>query len=338
MTDPVERFSADVAATLGRSIVPDDKLAIAVSGGPDSMALLALAAAAWPGQVIAATVDHGLRTDAAGEAAMVATFCALGASPPPSGNRQKRAAHTTLRLNTPLGAANLQANARTARYALLTEWAHEHRATILATAHHADDQAETFLMRAARGSGLAGLAAIRPKRQLDHGIALIRPLLGWRRAELRTLVEAWLLPFVDDPSNMSDRYDRTRFRALLGRTPWLDPAQLARSAAYLLDADGDLRAIEAWLMQERSVPTKPGEHAINVGGLPRDLRRRLARSAVTLVRDAGTLTNPPWSTASNIEPLLDALGAGKAATQAGVMVSATGDIWHFRKAPPRRDT
>ncbi|WP_260597677.1 tRNA lysidine(34) synthetase TilS [Sphingomonas endolithica] len=311
------------------------------------MALLTLAAAAWPGQVIAATVDHGLRPEAADEAAMVAAFCsALPRSPAAAEVPSERVAdeaeagvpHATLKPATPLGTANLQAVAREARYTLLTKWARRHGATILATAHHADDQAETFLMRAARGSGLSGLAAIRPRRPLDHGITLLRPLLGWRGIELRQLATEWRLPFVDDPSNSSDRHDRTRFRALLDQTPWLDPAQLARSAGYLLEADGDLRAIEAWLLQERSVAAKTGELAIDVSGLPRDLCRRLAKSGIAMVRDAGLCIDSPGHPAGNIEPLLDALAVGKSATQAGVMVSATGNIWLFRPAPPRRPT
>jgi tRNA(Ile)-lysidine synthase len=340
--EAVGRFRADLTAALGRPVAPQDRIAIAVSGGPDSMALLGLTTAAWPGQVIAATVDHGLRPEAAAEAAMVAEFCTtLHSFSAEAGVQSRHAAgvpHATLNPATPLGTANLQATAREARYALLTKWAQQQGATLLATAHHADDQAETFLMRAARGSGLSGLASIRPRRQLEHGITLVRPLLGAPPAEQRSLVEAWRLPFVDDPSNASDHYDRTRFRALLDQTSWLDPAQFARSAGYLLEADGDLRAIEAWLLRERSVPADPGEYAIDVGNLPRDLRRRLAKGAIASVREAGSLTDPFWDPARNIEPLLDALCLGKSATQAGVMASAKGDVWLFRPAPPRRAT
>ena len=246
--------------------------------------------------------------------------------------------HTTLTVTTSLGTTNLQAAARTARYALLTAWAHDNHATILATAHHADDQAETFLMRAARGSGLAGLAAIRPKRPLDHGILLLRPLLNWRRADLRALAQAWRLPFVDDPSNASDRHDRTRFRKLLGDTPWLDPALLARSAGYLFEAEADLREIESWLLDTRSIAAATGVIAFDVTGLPRDLRRRLARAGIAKVRAAATIGESVFTPATNIEPLLDALAAGKSATQAGVMVSPKGESWHFRPEPPRRGT
>ncbi|MFC3579796.1 tRNA lysidine(34) synthetase TilS [Sphingomonas hylomeconis] len=317
----------DAATALGRAVRPDDIIAIAVSGGPDSIALLALAARAWPGQVIAATVDHGLRAAAAAEAAMVAGFCAtLGAGVP----------HATLRPATPLATANLQAAARAARYALLTDWAAQAGAAILLTAHHADDQAETFLMRAARGSGLAGLAGIRPRRPLSDTLTLLRPLLGWRCAELRALAEDWALPFVDDPSNASARYDRTQFRALLRQAPWLDAAAIARSAGYLAETDRELRAFEAWLLDTRRRPSAPGDCTIDMAGLPRELCRRLARGAIARVREDRAIIAPAWSDAANIEPLLDALAAGGRATQAGVMASARGETWHFTAAPPRR--
>jgi tRNA(Ile)-lysidine synthase len=362
--EPIERFRRDWVGALGRAVTAADLIAIAVSGGPDSMALLALAARAWPGQVIAATVDHGLRADAAAEAAMVAAFCANFTLPPFSpatagvrlGDSENEAQHPpipafapgprpapgkgvehlTLTPATPLATTNLQAAARAARYALLTAWATDQHATILATAHHADDQAETFLMRAARGSGLAGLAGIRPRRMLGDTLTLLRPLLDWRATELRALAEAWRLPFVDDPSNASARYDRTRFRALLRDTPWLDTAHLARSAGYLAEADADLRTLEAWLLDTRLQPAAPGDAKIDVAGLPREVRRRLARTVIGRVRRAQKISAPAWSDAANIESLLDALDAGKGATQGGVMASAEGEIWHFRAAPPRR--
>ncbi|QQV79074.1 tRNA lysidine(34) synthetase TilS [Sphingomonas aliaeris] len=294
------------------------------------MALLALASAALPGRVIAATVDHGLRPDAATEAAMVAHYCGdpgIGAPPIP---------HAVLSPAEPIGTANLQASARTARYGLLIDWARGKGATILATGHHADDQAETFLMRAARGAGLAGLAAIRRSRRVADDLILLRPLLTWRRRELRTLAEAWGLPFVDDPSNASDRYDRTRFRGLLLQNEWLDVAQIARAASHLADADRDLHQLDRWLIETYGVAAAPGERRITAKGLPREVRRRLVRALVTSLRAELSIENPPWSQASNVESLLDALEVGKSATQAGIMGSETGGIWHFRAAPPRR--
>lgn len=342
----IARFRSDVETVLSHAPAPDGRIALAVSGGPDSMAMLALAAAAFPGQVVAATVDHGLRAESADEAAMVARYCAGPGIP-----------HETLRIAVPPDAGdNLQAWARQERYALLRRWAVEAGAASLATAHHADDQAETFLMRAARGSGLSGLAAVRARQDIDvtlsctfeespegAGLALsqaplllIRPLLGWRHRELVGVAQAAALPFVDDPSNADTRFDRTRFRRLLAEAPWIDPVQIGRSAAYLAEVDADLLAVSQWLWKERALASGDFEAKIDVAGLPRAIRRYLARMAIEYVLMMNGMPGGGWSRATNIESLLDALDSGKSATQAEVMASAKGDIWHFREAPPRR--
>ncbi|OYY76666.1 MAG: tRNA lysidine(34) synthetase TilS [Sphingomonas sp. 28-62-20] len=341
----VARFRVDLVAALGRAVGPVEPIALAVSGGPDSMAMLVLAAAAYPGQVIAATVDHRLRRESADEAAMVAAFCATIGVP-----------HMTLQVTDPCDPRdNLHDWARGQRYALLKRWSVGQGARLLATAHHADDQAETFLMRAARGSGVAGLAGIRAHQRQevsypvgDSGcvfdvfpIDLIRPLLGWRVAELRAIALASATPFVDDPSNADDRFDRTAFRTLLRATPLFDPRQIARSATHAAEADAALRAMERWLWDTRKVaPTgvdAPDDQSwIDMAGLPRELKRRLSRSAIAGVRDVNGITRPDFGDATNIESLLDALESGKSATQAGILVSPKGTIWRFSEAPPRR--
>ncbi|WP_341204457.1 tRNA lysidine(34) synthetase TilS [uncultured Sphingomonas sp.] len=333
----VERFGGDLAHVLGGAVPPDAPIALAVSGGPDSMAMLALAAAAFPGQVHAATVDHRLRAAAAAEARMVAAWCANAGVP-----------HTTLVVAEPIGSGSVQARARAVRYELLLRWAAEIGASCLATAHHADDQAETFLMRAARGSGVAGLAGIRARQRREvvapgrcGGVDLVRPLLGWRVAELRALVVAAAMPFVDDPSNADPHYDRTRFRALLRDTPWLDPAQLARSAGYVAEADATLREIEAWLWTTRKVTPEGVDDPdlqswIDLTDLPREVQRRMCRTAIHSVRAVNGIVRPSFDDSTNIEPLLDALAAGKTATQAGIMVSVRGKVWRFAPQPPRR--
>ena len=143
------------------------------------------------------------------------------------------------------------------------------------------------------------------------------------------------LPFVDDPSNDDDRFDRTRFRRLLAGAPWIDPVQIGRSATWLADVDADLVAISQWLWQERALPSDDVEAKLDVSGLPRAVRRYLARMAIEHVLER-TGKRGNWSRATNIESLLDALESGKAATRADVMASAKGDLWHFREAPPRR--
>src|SRR4051812_29251127 len=143
----VDRFSREVDQLIG----PGERIGVAVSGGPDSLALLLLAARARPGLVEAATVDHALRPESAGEAAFVAELCGRLAVP-----------HEILTVEwEEKPETAIQERARIARYRLLGRWAKERGLTALATAHHLDDQAETFLMRLARGAGVKGLAGMR---------------------------------------------------------------------------------------------------------------------------------------------------------------------------------
>ncbi|MGK6318477.1 tRNA lysidine(34) synthetase TilS [Sphingomonas sp. DT-204] len=318
-----ERFAVDVAAVLGCELDEGERLALAVSGGPDSMAMLALAHAAFPGRIVAATVDHRLRTASAEEAAMVAACCARLGVP-----------HATLVPAEPIAGASIQARAREARYALLGGWAEAQGAAALLTAHHRDDQTETLLMRAARGSGVAGLAAVRVRRDLG-AVPLIRPLLDWSRAELRAIAESSGLPFVDDPSNRDDAFDRTRIRRLLEENRWLDAAGLARSAAHLAEAE---QALAAWFEQLWAERARSDGTALTFdpADLPRELRRRAVRRGIAEVRRAAGIAAPAWSDAANVEPLLDALDGGRGATQAGVTVRPSRGRWRFAAAPPRR--
>jgi tRNA(Ile)-lysidine synthase len=323
VSDAATRFHRDLTAAAGRALATGEPLALAVSGGPDSMAMLALAAVALPGQVIAATFDHGLRDGSAAEAAMVDGWCGDHGIP-----------HTTLHPSAPLPTVNIQAAARAARYAALAAWAGAGGAHLLATAHHADDQAETFLMRANRGSGPAGLAGIRRRRRLAPGVELVRPLLDWRRDDLAAV--AATMPSVDDPSNRNPRFARARWRGWLAGQSLLDPTQLARSAAHVAAVQDDLDTLRDWAWAERR---QPGEAvAIDVTGLPRTLCRLLARTAIQRIRADHGIAAPAFTDSTRIEALLDALAAGRRATQGGVIGVPRGAIWHFRPAPPRRTT
>ena len=341
--DPAtDRFRRDLASTLGRPPESHERIALAVSGGPDSMVMLALAAAAFPGRVVAATVDHGFRAEAAEEAAMVATWCATLDVP-----------HRTLSPPAPITGSSIQMRAREARYLQLARWAVDARAYILLTAHHADDQAETFLMRAARGSGVAGLAGIRARQELplawptDPGLStgapaggeasyiLLRPLLAWRRHELRSIAIERAIPFVDEPSNADERHDRTRFRRFLSSQTLLPPEALADSARHAGEAEEALATMTRLFWDERRTKAGPGI-TIDMSGLPREIRRRLARRAIHAVRLESGIDQPGFTDSTNIESLLDALDLGRSATQGRVMASAKAAIWHFREAPPRR--
>lgn len=200
-------MAAAEAAGLFVPMAEESRLLVAVSGGPDSVALLGLLAewAAISGRpaLFAATVDHGLRPEAAAEAEAVGHLCArLGVE------------HAVLRWLDPKRAAGVQAQARAARYRLLVGHARALGGAAIVTAHTLDDQAETVLMRLAHGSGPAGLAAMRPRVRMGD-TPLYRPLLSVPKARLVATAQARGLPFVTDPSNADARFERVRWRGIL---------------------------------------------------------------------------------------------------------------------------
>ncbi|NNF94866.1 MAG: tRNA lysidine(34) synthetase TilS, partial [Altererythrobacter sp.] len=187
--------------------------------------MLLLAHASFPGQFEAATVDHGLREEAKTECAFVEQVCS-----------ERDIACAVLIVQVLEG--NLQAQAREARYAALEHWVSDRGLAAIMTAHHADDQAETLLMRLNRGSGVAGLAGVRADQHTEHWtMRIVRPLLGFRRAELESVVSAAGLQAVKDPSNQDDRFDRVRIRLALADADWIDPLAVAQSAQHLADAN-----------------------------------------------------------------------------------------------------
>ena len=215
-------------------------MALAVSGGSDSMALLRLAGEWVHGRntrLSILTVDHGLRLGSVAEALDVARWsAALGLD------------HVNLTWDGPKPRTGIQAKARQARYDLMADWCRAHGASMLLTAHTLDDQAETVLMRLARTSSFDSLAGI--YRMGDwNGLRLFRPLLGERREalrdKLRQLGQAW----IDDPSNEDDRFERVRIRKampLLGELG-IAPEALAGLAAQAQDVSHGLRgAAREW--------------------------------------------------------------------------------------------
>lgn len=185
---------------------PAPRLAVAVSGGADSLALTLLADA-WArsraGSVLALTVDHGLRPESAAEAAGVAAQLTA-----------RGIAHAVLPWQGPKPAADIQAAAREARYRLLREACAAHGILHLLTAHHRDDQAETLLLRLGRGSGLYGLAGMAAETYLPEA-RVLRPLLPVSKTALKDTCRAAGLAWVEDPGNSGDRHARSRLRALL---------------------------------------------------------------------------------------------------------------------------
>ena len=311
------RFAHDLDA-----LVPaGTRLGVAVSGGPDSLALLLLAAAVRPGDVEAATIDHALRPDSAGEPEMVAQLC-----------EQLGVPHATLtvRWREPPVTA-IQERARRERYRLLGFWAEEQGLQAIATGHHADDQAETLLMRLMRGAGVRGLAGMRP-RSIAPGteVRLLRPLLGWRRSELQQLcADAGLTP-IADPSNMDEKFERVRVRRALGDAEWIDAAAVTRSAANLADADSALEWAmrREWKMAARA---SPGVITYRPGDAPREILRRIAARAVRKLASEGDKD----LRGAELDRLLATLIEGGSATLRGV-VCRGGAEWRFTTAPERR--
>jgi len=205
------------------------RLAIAVSGGADSLALALLAddwARAAGGTITALTVDHRLRPDAAAEAAQVAVW--LGA---------RGIAHRTLVRHGPTPSGDVQAAARAARYRLLESWCEAQGVLHLLTAHHREDQAETVLLRLARGSGVDGLAGM--AAEVEHrACRVLRPLLATPRARLAATLIARGQDWIEDPSNLDPAYARVRLRraAALLEAEGLSAERLAGTARLLARA------------------------------------------------------------------------------------------------------
>ncbi len=240
-----------------RPLAEIDALALAVSGGPDSIALLHFAAscaaaarlrdAPFP-RLAVATVDHGLRSGSRIEAErVVAAAARLGLD----------ALLLTWEGEKP--ASRLQEEARRHRYALLVDGARRLGASHLATAHTLDDQAETLLFRMARGSGLAGLAGMKRITRRE-GLHHVRPFLGIAKARLVAACRANGWAYVDDPSNQDPRFARTRWRALLPAlaTEGLDAERFGVLARRLAEADEVIAlASRRALLEARMEPPEP---------------------------------------------------------------------------------
>ena len=184
-----------------------DRLAVAVSGGPDSMALIHMMSSILPDlphppEIQALVVDHRIRAESSVEARKVGEWLEniQGVKP------------EILTIEGEWASSSLQEEARKRRYEILKAHCHKTGIATLLTAHHKDDQAETFLFRLSRGSGLDGLSAMTEKTRLDDRITLLRPLLSWKKDEILRYCADHHLPYVQDPSNYAQKYSRGRLR------------------------------------------------------------------------------------------------------------------------------
>lgn len=283
----MQRLEPSAAFSAALSALPaglfEAPIGLAVSGGGDSLALLVLAHrwAAREGRALAVfTVDHGLRPEARAEAEAVAGLC-----------RQLGLTHETLHLE---GAPPRQASLRRGRHAALALAVRRKGGCLLLTGHTADDQAETFLMRARQGSGWYGLAGMRalslsPVWPEGQGVFIARPLLEARRADLRGVLKRAGLAWADDPSNENPAFERVRMRALL-----CNGMQQTETVLRLVDRFQTLRMIEdatlwRWMKQNVTAP-EGGLEVTSFGGLRPE---SAARALGLLIQMAAGKEAPP---------------------------------------------
>lgn len=307
-------------AVTWQALAPQGKVGLAVSGGPDSLALLLLCQEVAPRNFHVVTVDHGLRPQSAAEATMVARVCA-----------DRNIPHRTLTLSLASGSA-VQERARHARYAAMASWARDRGLVALVTAHHADDQAETMVMRLNRGAGLRGLAGMRPVAgvpgSLTPPLPLLRPLLTWRRHDLVCIVENAGLIAADDPSNRDVRYERVRIREAMTSTDAFNINAFSASAAHLAAADDALE----WTVDQLWAGIAPDGEGFTWNAAP-DVPCALVLRLLERVL-AALGAQPPRG--SDLVRWHDTLVAGGVATLGGIKGDARGGPWRFTRAPDRR--
>lgn len=338
-----QRFADSMGQLLGPDFPGD--IALAVSGGGDSMAMLTLAhtwARVWGVRLWVVTVDHGLRPEAADEAAMVADECRLLGWP-----------HATLRWHWD-GQGNKMDAARRARLELIDRWRRGLEHVLMA--HTQDDVAETFLMRLRRGSGVDGLAAMQGRRLVTPhtghrtdlpagdvvqtrapplptgqvaGFHLVRPCLGMRRAELRHYLSTLKGRWIEDPSNEDPAYDRVRMRQVLTLLDGvgLTVDDLSRTATRMRRASDALRAraVDVWRglepLSDRET-RRSGDILLDRAGfepVERETQLRLFAAALQFVS-----TNPYRPRVDPLEALLERVLSGGAGTLHGCEVRAEG--------------
>jgi len=308
------------------------KIGLAVSGGPDSLALLVLAAewarAEGRPDLVVYTVDHGLRPEAAHEVAMVATEA-----------QSFGLAARVLRWEGEKPETGVQAAARKARYGMMAEAMAADGSEILLTAHHLGDQAETVLMRLAHGSGIEGLRGMDAFATVE-GCKLFRPLLGVEPEELTAIVkEAGLTPALD-PSNRDRHYERVRWRQMLPQLEelGLDLRRLGTFATRMAEADALIgaEADDAWTTLVHRGPD--GDAAFPHAGfatLPRVVGVRLLGK---VLRSVGGDRKPhALGTLESLQDRLTLRAPLKPATLHGCVLSSDGLTVTVRREGARRD-
>ena len=320
----------DLGGEVARHLLPTPPpaLGVAVSGGGDSVALLHLLhdfAQTHSVQLHVVTVDHGLRPGASGEAEEVGRLCGSLSVP-----------HTILKWTGWDGQGNLQKAARDARYRMIAEWTRETRLQTVALGHTLDDQAETVLMRLARGAGVDGLSAMAPRR-LAHGVTWIRPLLGISRDDLRQELQDRNVSWIEDPSNEDLRFDRIKMReAMKVLTPLGIDAEALGQVAFNMARARDALGWQAFLEARRIARVEAGAVRIDWRAyrtLPDEAVRRILLSALGWISGSGYAPRR-----KPVLALIDALKQGSGGTIDGCQAWRDRDaLWIFREYQPVRD-
>ncbi|MBA2589578.1 MAG: tRNA lysidine(34) synthetase TilS [Alphaproteobacteria bacterium] len=284
----------------------DGVMAVAVSGGGDSLALMhllrAFAQARGIEPPVVLTVDHALRKSSAKDAQQVAAWA-----------KQAGLKSQVLTWSGPKPKSGIEAAAREARYRLMGGWLTRHKIVTLAVGHTQDDQAETFLLRLARGSGLDGLAAMRPRAPWPvpgfAGLGVARPLLGFRRDDLRAYLKSLKQPWLDDPMNQDPAFDRVKIRKSMAALTkaGLTAERIAAAASHLARARESLEIVTEAVLA-RGVRPGPGGVLLDASVLaaaPREVGLRAL--AAVLMAVSGQAYRPRFE---SLERLFDQIGAG----------------------------
>jgi len=306
-----------------------DPVAIAVSGGSDSVALLRLAHVWWglAGKtIIALTVDHSLRPESADEARQVAAWCAsLGVE------------HRTLKWQH-AGQGNLSAAARNGRYSLMANFCQTRGISRLYTGHTTDDQAETVLMRFARGSGVDGLAGIASETSI-WGLTLVRPFIrNQSRESLRSILREFGQEWIDDPTNDDRSYDRVKARALVKELEPLGVTQASlASLAHRMDLAKRVLQNEADKLAKSALILSPlGFATLDVDALE---AAELETACRVIARATAALSGGGFRASLQFEERIVAMALTRArgggVTQKRCIFRPDGERFHILREPER---
>jgi len=321
-------FGDDEIAALFEPLKMLPALAVGVSGGPDSMALMLLLVA-WRArlgenspEIHVLSVDHGLREEAKDEVEMVAGIC-----------RQYGLPHKAFSWAGAKSEGNIPAKARKARYDLMTEWCARRQISHLLVAHSLDDQAETVLLRLARGSGVDGLSAMAVSRKWNT-TTIYRPLLGVKRSALVQLVKSVPVAFVDDASNHDLKYDRVRLRRAMEILEPLGITSqgLAETAARLAQARAALDASCVQALGQAVAVYDAGYCIVYPRQLkpyPYEIKRRVLGRLLCAV--AGCSYAPPHSSLDNLLDWLWAQTRTNRTLGGCLLMPRRDEIWVMRE-------